>query len=129
MPQVRETTNESIGTMRSGRTIKPLTLCGEFMSHHVEFKVLDPESCPACNRLAKLDDPVSFKASNDPDTMCCPKAMCQLNAQQFKKAVVKEVNDHTDWKHWKVILKWDVLKDEIILPAAWAMKHKRCMSI
>ena len=42
--------------------------------------------------------------------------------------MVKESNDHTDRKHWRVMLKRDVPKGEIILPAAWAMKHKQHMS-
>ena len=51
--------------------------------------------------------------------------MKQPDARQFKKAMVKEVKDHTERGHWEVMLKSKVPQGETILPAVWSMKRKR----
>ena len=53
------------------------------------------------------------------------EALRAPDAQEFKKAMVKEVNDHNDRQHWEIMEKKDVPKGETILPAVWAMKRKR----
>ena len=88
----------------------------------------DPEPHLEQDCLTELNNLASFKVSNDPDTMCHHKAVCQLDAQQFKDTMVKEVNNHANRKHWKVMLKKNVPKGEIILPPELAMKHKQCIS-
>jgi hypothetical protein len=44
---------------------------------------------------------------------------------QFKKAVVKEVNDHIENHNWELIPREDIPKGITILPSVWCMKHKR----
>jgi hypothetical protein len=53
------------------------------------------------------------------------EALKQPDAEEFKKAMVKEVQDHTTRNHWKVMEKKDVPQGETILPAVWSMKRKR----
>ena len=66
-----------------------------------------------------------MKATNDPDTMRYHEAMKAPDAQQFKEAMIREVNDHTQRKHWRPVLKSSVPMGATILPAVWAMKRKR----
>ena len=79
------------------------------------------------DQLGDLDDPILYanKATNDPDTLYMHEALRAPDAQEFKKAMVKEVNDHNDRQHWEIMEKKDVPKGETILPAVWAMKRKR----
>ena len=65
--------------------------------------------------MAELDDPIAYlsKASSDPDTMYMADAMKEPDARQFKEAMVKEIQDHTVRKHWKVIEKKDLPKDSL----------------
>ena len=77
------------------------------------------------DHLAKLDNPIAYKATNDPDTLYHHKAMKQPDKKKFQEAMVKEVNDHTKHKHWRPILKKEIPAKVQILPAVWAMKRKR----
>jgi hypothetical protein len=45
-------------------------------------------------------DPISFKATADPDTMYLHKAMRAPDAEQFKEAMRKEVESHMEKGHW-----------------------------
>lgn len=73
----------------------------------------------------KLEDPISFKASADPDTMYWHQAMAQPDANKFLDAAKKEFDAHCDNKHWDIIERKDVPRDKNVLPAVWAMKRKR----
>ncbi len=52
------------------------------------------------------------------------EAMQAPDADEFVKAVVKEVNDHIECKHWEFIPRKQVPKGEKILLAVWSMKRK-----
>ena len=109
-------------TTRSGRVVrKP-----QYHQDYVAFEALQEDDYREIDVTEELDEPlIAFKASNDPDTMYYDQAMREPDAQSFKEAMVKEVQDHTNRKHWKVIRRNQVPADEIILPAVWAMKRKR----
>ena len=66
-----------------------------------------------------------MKASNDLDTLYYHEAMKEPDARKFKEAMIKEVQDHTNCKHWRIMQIQDVPKGETVLPAVWAMKRKR----
>jgi hypothetical protein len=111
---------------RSGRESKfPHKHYSGFVTYRVEFEVLDPSLYIEEDIMSELDNPVTFKATSDPDTMYMQEALKQPDAKKFKEAMVKEVNDHTEREHWKPILKSDVPDDYVILPAVWSMKRKR----
>src|SRR5687767_3277221 len=48
------------------------------------------------------DHVLSFVGS-DPDTMLLHEALCQPDCAQFILAMQKELQDHIDCKHWKVV--------------------------
>jgi hypothetical protein len=75
--------------------------------------------------IASHDQPVAYKATNGPDTLCMHEALKAPDAKEFKKAMIKEVQDQTHWKHWRVMLKNDVPQGKTILPAVWSMRRKQ----
>lgn len=129
---------------RSGRIVKPTARSSEsqqqrqagIVAYHVEFEAIDPQLYQEEDKLSTMDDPIAFiahahdqpiafKATNDPDTLYMHEALKAPDANEFKKAMVKEVVDQTQRKHWRVMLKKDVPQGETILPAVWSMKRKR----
>ena len=77
-----------------------------------------------------LNNPILYanKASNNPDTLYMHEALRAPDAAEFKRAMVKEVVDHTERGHWEVIPKSDLPAGETILPAVWSMRRKRCIA-
>jgi hypothetical protein len=105
------------------------------VSYHVEFEAIDPLLYQEEDQLSAMDDPIKFiashdqpiayKATNDPDTLYMHEALKAPDAKEFKKAMIKEVQDQTQRKHWRIMLKKDVPQGETILPAVWSMRRKR----
>jgi hypothetical protein len=103
---------------RSGRISKPPTRLIEVfdatLTSHEE--TTDPE----------LTNPIfAFAASADPDTMYLKEAMRQPDREKFIEAMKKEIKDHTDNKHWRIVHRSTIPKGTPILPAVWSMKRKR----
>ena len=64
----------------------------------------------------------------DPDTMTLKEAMRQPDADKFLEAMVKEVEDHVQRKHWRLVHNYELFnRDQQIKPimAVWSMKRKR----
>ena len=76
----------------------------------------------------QMRNPVSFLASKTGGTMYYDQAMRQPDAEQFSEAAVKEVNSHTDCKHWEIISRDQVPHGHDIIPAVWSMRRKRDIS-
>ena len=72
-----------------------------------------------------MQDPISFVATSNKDTMYWHQAMKQPDASEFRKAAIREFNDHCERKHWVLLERSQVPKGKNILPAVWAMKRKR----
>ena len=70
-------------------------------------------------------DPIAFQAKTYEDTMDFHQAMKQMDAIEFKKAIVKEIHDHCNRKYWEIIKRDKVPSTCKILPSVWSMKHKR----
>jgi hypothetical protein len=70
-------------------------------------------------------NPIAFLSHANKDTMYFHKAMQAPDADEFIKAVAKEVNDHIERKHWELIPCKHVPKGEKILPAVWFIKCKQ----
>ena len=66
-----------------------------------------------------------LKATNDPDTLSLKQAMREPDWEDFHKAMLKEVRDHEQQGHWKLVKRSSVPSWAIILPAVWSMKCKR----
>jgi Reverse transcriptase (RNA-dependent DNA polymerase) len=78
------------------------------------------------DKTQDLDNPITFalKASNDPYTLYMHEALCAHDADHFREAMVREVNEHTKQGNWELVLKQDLPPDTKVLPAIWAMKRK-----
>ena len=53
---------------------------------------------------------ISYEASTNKDTMYWHEAMKQLDAEEFKKAAIKEFDDHCMNKHWVIVERSEVPK-------------------
>ena len=73
----------------------------------------------------QMMDPISFKATSDPDTMYWHQAMKQPDADKFLEAAAKEFNSHHENAHWTMIERTEVPREYNVLPSVWAMKRKR----
>jgi hypothetical protein len=72
-----------------------------------------------------MDDPILFAATSDPDTMYLHQAQREPDWEQFKLAMLEEVQAHEDNGHWEVVLRKDIPEGTDILPSVWSMKRKR----
>ena len=99
----------------------------DYYATRVEHEFLNPSIYLEQETLQELDDPIAFamKASSDPDTLYYNEAMNQPDRENFKEAMVKEVNAHTEQKHWIIVERCTVPESETVLLAVWAMKCKR----
>jgi Reverse transcriptase (RNA-dependent DNA polymerase) len=70
------------------------------------------------------DHPIVFAASTNPDVLHYHKAMKQPDRVQFIRAMVKEIQAHTDGKHWIIVKRSSVPSGHQVLPAVWAMRRK-----
>jgi hypothetical protein len=74
----------------------------------------------------QAEDPMAFAASkSDPNTMHHNKAMKAEDSPEFKAAMPKEVDAHTDKEGWEVWAKADAPAGQDILPSVWSFKRKR----
>jgi hypothetical protein len=109
-------------TRRSSRQSKPTSRLIE-----TAYTVLDDtDAVEDYEMQAAAEDPIAFAASkSDPDTLHYNEAMAAHDAAEFKKAMLKEADAHSDNDHWEVWKKCDVPEGHDILPAVWAFKRKR----
>jgi Reverse transcriptase (RNA-dependent DNA polymerase) len=68
---------------------------------------------------------LAYAASADPDTLYYHEAMREPDRPEFIKAMVKEVQSHTENGVWELVPRSSVPLGTNILPAVWAMKRKR----
>ena len=64
----------------------------------------------------------------DEDTMYLHQARKQPDWEEFKRAMQKEIKDHTDNEHWVVIPRSEVPRRQKIMRGVWSMKRKRRVS-
>eukprot|EP00957_Ditylum_brightwellii_P043575 3303228-Ditylum_brightwellii.AAC.1 len=50
-----------------------------------------------------LEDLIAFNASSDPDTLYYHQSMAAPDREEFRTAIVTEVNGHIDNDHWEFI--------------------------
>jgi hypothetical protein len=125
-PVEQEPQNEpNVNVRRSGRQRRlPAYLQDYINPDHIAFNVLfdtelTKESFDAHHPLQ------AFKTISDPDTMYLWQAMTEPDREQFKAAMEEEIANHTNNHHWEIVLKKDIPKGTLILPAVWSMKRKR----
>ena len=72
-----------------------------------------------------MDDPIAFKATNDPDAAHCHETMRESDRGKFIKAMVKEVEDHVKHDHCELVRRDKVPAGTKVLDSVWSMKLKR----
>ena len=71
-----------------------------------------------------MRNPVAFHAELMGDIMYFHQAIRQPDAQEFVKAVVKEVEAHVKDNHWELVKQSEVPPGMDVLPSIWAMHCK-----
>jgi hypothetical protein len=72
-----------------------------------------------------LEDVFAFVASSAPDTMAIQEALVQPDREHFIKAMSKELQDHGNRRHWKIVPLKTVPTHKVPIPMVWSMKRKR----
>ena len=137
MPLENTSLDPSGNTTCSGRSVKLTPRMAESMLQRdegiVAWEILldqsEEEDQPVQEQQyelqQKLDNPIAFMASTDPDTMYYHQAMKEPNREHFKESVHKKIEDHEHNHHWEITLIEDVPKDTNILDMVWSMRRKR----
>jgi hypothetical protein len=73
----------------------------------------------------RMRHPIAFHAEMMGDIMYFHQAMQQDDADEFVKAVVKEVNGHIDNNRWQLISRDEVPEGIDVIPSVWSMRRKR----
>ena len=73
----------------------------------------------------RLSNPIAFAASVGPDIMYYHQAMKEPDHEQFRRSILKEIQDHETNQHWEVIPKQDMPPNTKLLDMVWAMWRKR----
>ena len=63
--------------------------------------------------------------STDPDTLTFEEAMQAPDREQFIEAMYKELEDHIERKHWKIVPLKAIPSNKQAIPMVWAMKQKK----
>ena len=110
---------------RSSRTPKPTQRARESIEQqHIAF-----EAQFILNLQDELEidvtHPIAYAASNDPDTLHLHQALREPDADEFHKAMIKEIDDHERRGHWVLILRSEIPPGTPILAAVWSMRRKR----
>ena len=94
----------------------------ELLSHSTHYDVLREENYETHDMM---DYPITFKITNDSDTMCYYEDMREFDRGEFIKAMVKEVEDNVKHDHWELVPRDKVLARTKVIDSAWYMKRKR----
>ena len=73
----------------------------------------------------RLSNPIAFAASADPNIMYYHRAMREPDHEQFRRSILKEIQDHEMNQHWEVIPKQNMPPNTKLLDMVWAMCRKR----
>jgi hypothetical protein len=113
------------GKTRSGRTVKQrhLSYASAYLGTHSPSDTLQGE-IEDIHPLAGLQAYAATK-QRDPDTMTLERAMREPDAEEFIKAMEKELQDHTERGHWEIVPASLVPKTAKPINMVWSMKRKR----
>ena len=134
---------DTIGLRRSTRTPKPRTLTSLFLLFGLMtvtpfVSTVSAAASSAYSTMAYVSDltknpdgtinhlnPITqaFNSVQDNDTYTYKQAMEQPDYFEFVKAMKKEIDDHHDQQHWKIVKRVDFGNPRTIL-AIWLFKRK-----
>jgi hypothetical protein len=124
--QTQPTVVEENVSRRSGRMQRPTQqfpksqaqLAKGIVLYFTTHESIDPQMYKEDLSLKEFEtDPISFKATANPDTMYLHEAMRAPDAEQCNKAMKKEMEGHIEKGHWVVVRKTDVPSHAKILPS------------
>jgi Reverse transcriptase (RNA-dependent DNA polymerase) len=67
-------------------------------------------------------------ATTDPDTMYYHEILNQPDKQQFIEAMVREIEDHNEKQHWRLVRRNTLPPETRVLPSVWSVRRKRDLS-
>jgi hypothetical protein len=119
--------SEGTQTRRSARTTAaPRRLIAESALLNQRGNTEETESyLQESEEMHFMDDPISFAATSDPDTMYLHQAQREPDWNNFKLAMLDEVKAHEDNAHWQIVMRKDIPAGIDVLPSVWSMKRKR----
>ena len=71
-----------------------------------------------------MQDPLSYLASSEPDTMYFDQAMKHPDRKEFLNASIIQVNSPCQLKHWRLLPHKEVPKGQPIPSFFWSMNRK-----
>ena len=98
-----------------------------FMSTDLSIhELLQPSDGVEPHPLAlAVDHMYANAASSDPDVMTFEEAMRCPDRDKFIEAMHKELDDHIQRRHWKVVPSKSIPRHKRAIPMVWSMKCKR----
>ena len=103
-------------TRRSQRTSKPTDRYKEYQESLRQDNIA---------LFTNFEETTAYATSSDPDTMYLDQALHEPDCKEFILAMIKEIADHVQCKHWKIVHISEVPKGTKILDSVWSMKRKR----
>ena len=73
----------------------------------------------------RMRNPVAFAAEMIGDTMYYHQAMAQPDADNFRKAIMREIQGHIEKDTWEIVSRNEVPHGDEVLDSVWAMRRKR----
>ena len=117
---------------RMAESIEQRDFYGDQDMHYMDSRAIAPPTseCDAfhdwhLDLQERMRQPIAFHAEMMGDIMYFNQALKQYDADEFVKAVVKEVDGHVKAKRWKLIKRSEVPKGHEPIPSVWAMRRKR----
>jgi hypothetical protein len=107
---------------RSGREVKRPKRYGDYVSYQVNLDSAMYE--PTVEYMI----PVTMAATSDPDTIYYHEILNQPDKQKFIEAMEREIDDHNEKEHWRLVHRSALSTGTRILPSVWAMRRKRDLS-
>lgn len=119
-------TPQPTGTTRSGRRFKPR----QHLIEAMQSEFMDSDTPGEIFSLQALfpedgEELLAFKASADPDSMYHHEAMREVDSDEFRVAMRKEIDAQLDKGVLELIHRSDKPDEKPVLPSVWQMKRKR----
>jgi hypothetical protein len=77
-----------------------------------------------CRIQDEMADHIDFLSKADDDTMYFHQVMKAPDRDEFTKATINEMNDHTVTRQWELFPRYDIPKGEKVMDSVWAMYCK-----
>jgi hypothetical protein len=123
---------ENAGLRRSNRIRKIPRRYDDYVMGH-QTMINNPDTCAThiegevLYQTAQIET-LALKSVTDPDTLYLWQARKEPDFPKFMEVMQKEIDDHMQGGHWKIMKRSEVPEHATVLPAVWSMKRKRRIS-